>query len=181
MKSIIKYLVILIVIIIIISFTGYNLETEPHNIETVNKNQVSECMDNNTFFPWYVNLTYGNSKAEYIITYSYNPEAYCAGSSVTFGSINVFKTNQSLKFPITETSIEIKNIELYINNHSYSYNSKTNLFNNTIGIVLWTMFSSGNLNVSISFNVVPVYNVYIYHFNGKEFHFNYNYTIKVIK
>ncbi len=96
-KSIIKYLVIFVILIIIISFTGYNLDTEPHNINTINHSQLKSCIKNTGVSVLkYVNLTYGSSKAEYLIAYYYIPGTYHAGSRF-FTGINVYKLNQKLR------------------------------------------------------------------------------------
>lgn len=183
-KSTIKYLVILIVIIIIISFTGYNFETEPKtNIKTtIDQKQLKNCIAKNiTYELKYVNLTYGKSKVEYVIEYWYIPQVYTTGESGYIGNIQVYKLNQTLNFPLTSTAIEIKNINLKLNNFpglfnkpaAYTWNNKT------IEWSLCTVFhSSDNNSIYVSFNIVPVYNVWIYHFTGKPITFNYNYTLE---
>jgi hypothetical protein len=183
-KSTIKYLVILIVIIIIISFTGYNLETEPKtNIKTtIDQEQLKNCIGKNiTYELKYVNLTYGKSKVEYVIEYWYIPQIYTTSMSAYVGNIQVYKLNQALNFPLTATAIEIKNITLKLNNLPGLYNKPgTYSWNNkTIEWSLCTAFSSsGNYSIHVSFDIVPVYNVWIYHFNGKEIPYNYNYTLE---
>ena len=44
-KSIIKYLTIFVIVIIIISFTRYNLDTEPFHINTINVHEFGDCID----------------------------------------------------------------------------------------------------------------------------------------
>ncbi len=181
-KSIIKYLVIFVIVIIIISFTGYNLDTEPHNINTISQSQLKNCTDHMGFYVLkYINLTYGNSKAEYLINFHYPAQAYHTHTEFIVGAINVYKLSIEQKFPLTGISLEIKNIKF--ENTSLIYRSThTNVCNNTIEKNTCGRFTTaGNKSISVSFNIVPVYNMYIYHFNGKEQYFHYNYTLKVIR
>lgn len=182
-KSIIKYLAIFVIIIIILSFTGYNLNTEPHGINTINKNQLKEYIsDHNTSILKYVNLTYGNSKAEYVITYYYNSELYNTNISCLFsGSIFIYKLNQTLNFPITGISLKINDVKLTMDTY-YLLNGpgKCRISNNTIerNAPPLTFLSTGNNLIHISFSVIPIYSISIYHFNGKAIHLNYNYTLR---
>jgi hypothetical protein len=183
-KSRIKYLVILIVIIIIISFTGYNLETEPKtNIKTtIDQEQLKNYTNRNTYEFKYVNLTYGKSKVEYVLEYWYIPQIYPTFNGDYIGNINVFKLNQTLNFPLTATAIEIKNINLTVNNLPGLYNNppKAHRYNNTVLWDLCTVFhSSGNYSIHVSFDIIPLYNIWIYHLTGKAIPFNYNYTLRV--
>ena len=59
-KSIIKYLTIFLIILIIISFTGYNLETEPLHINAISQSQLKSynLTKNPILGVKYVNLTY---------------------------------------------------------------------------------------------------------------------------
>ena len=184
-KSIIKYLVIFVIVIIIISFTGYNLDTEPHNINTINQVQLKNSIKNMSEYPGvsvlkYVNLTHGNSKVEYVVDYNYINQTYHAGTVYGIGHINVYKLSQKLNFPLTGISVEIKNIKF--DNHSFTHPLKTYIYNNTIETFIpWSFSTAGNKSISVSFSIVPVYNMYIYHFNGKEQYLHYNYTLKVVR
>ena len=140
-KSIIKYLTIFIIIIIIISFTGYNLDTEPLHINAINQNQLKSynLTKNPILGLKYVNLTYGNSTAEYVVYYQIPDNIYCVG--VTFYSqIMIYKLSQKLNFPITGISLEIKNIKLENSSSHYSIlkgfaSPKTRVYcNNTMEI-----------------------------------------------
>jgi len=182
-KSTIKYLAILIVIVILSLYTLSNLETEPKtNISTIDQKQLKKYINKNiTYKLKYVNLTYGNSKAEYIIEYHYIPEIYIAGEEYSIGTISIYKLNQKLNFPLTSMAIEIKNIKLCAANSSglISHPKPYRVNNNTIDWFLCTSFDvTGNNSIYISFNILPVYNIWIYHFNGKTIHFNYNYTLE---
>ena len=189
-KSIIKYLVIFVILIIIISFTGYNLDTEPHNINTINHSQFKSTIKNQSVSVGvsvlkYVNLTYGNSKAEYVVDFHYIAQVYNAGTFF-YTEINVYKLGQKLNSPITGISLEIKNIKLE-NRSSHSsllvgnHHLKTYICNNTIEKSIQSGFSTaGNKSISVSFSIIPVYNMYIYHFDGKEQYFHYNYILKAI-
>ncbi len=180
-KSIIKYLVIFVIVIIIISFTGYNLDTEPHSINTINQGHLKSAIRyQEVTVLKYVNLTHGNSKAEYIVDFHYIAQVYNAGTIYTIAAINVYKLSQKLNFPLTGISVEIKNIKL--ENASLVYRSPhTTVYNNTIEKDISGYFtSSGNKSISVSFSIVPVYNMYIYHFNGKEQYFHHNNTLKVV-
>ncbi len=184
-KSIIKYLTIFVIVIIIISFTGYNLETEPPHINAISHSQLKSynLTKNPILGVKYVNLTYGNSKAEYVIDYQIPVNSFLVG--FTFGSdINIYKLNQKLNFPITGISLEIKNINVENSSSHYSIlkgfaSPKTRVYNTTICTSMTNRLSTaGNNSVSVSFDIVPVYNIYIYHFNGKEQYFQYNFTLK---
>ncbi len=187
-KSIIKYLVIFVIVIIIISFTGYNLDTEPHSINTINQGQLkSATRYQGVSVLKYVNLTCGNSKAEYVVDYNYINQTYIAGDFYSIAEINTYKLNQKLNSPITGVSLEIKNIK-FENGSSHlsllrgNHPLKTCVYNNTIQTCMESnFFSPGNNSISVSFGIVPVYNMYIYHFNGKEQYFHYNYTLKVVR
>jgi hypothetical protein len=184
-KSIIKYLTIFVIVIIIISFTGYNLETEPPHINAISHSQLKSynLTKNPILGVKYVNLTYGNSKAEYVIDYQIPVNSFLVG--FTFGSdINIYKLNQKLNFPITGISLEIKNINVENSSSHYSIlkgfaSPKTRVYNTTICTSMTNRLSTaGNNSVSVSFDIVPVYNIYIYHFNGNEQYFQYNFTLK---
>ena len=184
-KSIIKYLTIFVIVIIIISFTGYNLETEPPHINAISHSQLKSynLTKNPILGVKYVNLTYGNSTAEYVVDYQIPENLYCVG--VTFYSqINIYKLSQKLNFPITGISLEIKNIKLENSSSHYSIKGCSSpkmhvCGNNTMGICMANCLSTlGNSSYSVSFDIVPVYNIYIYHFNGKEQYFQYNFTLR---
>ncbi len=185
-KSIIKYLTIFLIILIIISFTGYNLETEPLHINAISQSQLkSHNLTKNPILGLkYVNLTYGNSKAEYVVDYHIPGNTYCVG--IRFSSqINIYKLNQKLNFPITGISLEIKNIKVENRSSHYSIlrgfaSPKTRVYcNNTMEIPITNCIPAvGNNSLSVSFDIVPVYNIYIYHFNGKEQYFQYNFTLR---
>ena len=184
-KSIIKYLTIFVIVIIIISFTRYNLDTEPFHINTINQSQLKSYINHPEILEVkYVNLTYGNSTAEYVVDYHIPGNTYCVG--IRFSSqINIYKLNQKLNFPITGISLEIKNIKVENRSPHYSIlkgfaSPKTRVYcNNTIEIPITNCIPTvGNNSVSVSFDIVPVYNDYIYHFNGKEQYFQYNFTLK---
>ena len=183
-KSIIKYLTIFIIIIIIISFTGYNLDTEPLHINSISSSQLKSRINHPEILGLkYVNLTYGNSTAEYVVYYQIPDNIYCVG--VTFYSqIMIYKLSQKLNFPITGISLEIKNIKLENSSSHYSIEEYSShkmhvCGNNTMGIGMANHLSTvGNSSFSVSFDIVPVYNIYIYHFNGKERYFQYNFTLK---
>ena len=186
-KSIIKYLTIFIIIIIIISFTGYNLDTEPLHINAINQNQLKSynLTKNPILGLKYVNLTYGNSTAEYVVYYQIPDNIYCVG--VTFYSqIMIYKLSQKLNFPITGISLEIKNIKLENSSSHYSIEEYSShkmhvCGNNTMGIGMANHLSTvGNSSFSVSFDIVPVYNIYIYHFNGKERYFQYNFKLALV-
>ena len=183
-KSIIKYLTIFVIVIIIISFTGYNLDTEPLHINSISSSQLKSRINHPEILGLkYVNLTYGNSKAEYVIDYQIPVNSFLVG--FTFGSdINIYKLNQKLNFPITGISLEIKNINVENSSSHYSIlkgfaSPKTRVYNTTICTSMTNRLSTaGNNSVSVSFDIVPVYNIYIYHFNGNEQYFQYNFTLK---
>jgi len=181
-KSAIKYLVILVVIIIIISFTGYNLETEPKtNISVIDQKQLKNYISGQgTYKLKYVNLTYDNSKAEYLVECWYIPQIYTTSFEYNVGYINIYKLSQTINFPLTSTAIEIKDIKMYVNNYcGLNNNPKPYKLNNTVSWSLATYFVvSGNNSIHVSFDIVPVYNIWIYHFNGKAIHFDYNYTLE---
>ncbi len=183
-KSIIKYLTIFVIIIIIISFTRYNLDTEPLHINTINQSQLKSDINHPEILGIkYVNLTYGNSTAEYVVDYHIPGDTYNV-SSTFYCCINIYELNQKLNFPITGISLVIKNINLENRSSHYSieeYSSrKMHVYgNNTMGIGMANCLSTvGNTSYSVSFDIVPVYNIYIYHFNGKERYFQYNFTLK---
>ena len=183
-KSIIKYLVIFVIVIIIISFTGYNLDTEPRNINVIKKSSIS---DSNYTFPLkYVNLTYGNSKAEYALHVYYNPEVYPVDEPYYMGSLCIYKLNQKTNLPVTGIAVEIKNVKVNVTQNGIRNGfvggaCKTQYSNNSIFAGFPPVFfcSPGNNSISITFSIVPVYNMYIYHFNGKEQYFHYNFTLMV--
>ncbi len=183
-KSIIKYLVIFVIIITIISFTGYNLDTEPHNIKVIKRSSIHNY--NYTFPLKYVNLTYGNSRAEYVLHVYYNPEVYPVDEPYYTGSVYIYKLNQKTDFPVTGIAVEIKNVNINITKDGIRNGyvggiCKTQYYNDSIfaGFPPVSFCSSGNSSISVSFSIVPVYNMYIYHFNGKEQHFHYNFTLRV--
>jgi len=184
-KSMIKYLTIFVIIIIIISFTGYNLDTEPPHINTISQSQLKSynLTKNPILGLKYVNLTYGNSTAEYVVDYHIPGNTYCVG--IRFSSqINIYKLSQKLNFPITGISLEIKNIKLENSSSHYSIEGcsspKMHVYgNNTMEVPMAnSLLTVGNTSFSVSFDIVPVYNIYIYHFNGKEQYFQYNFTLK---
>ena len=174
-KSIVKYLTIFLIIIIIISFTGYNLDTEPFHINSISQSQLKSynLTKNPILGVKYVNLTYGNSTAEYVVDYHIPGNTYCVG--IRFSSqINIYKLNQKLNFPITGISLEIKNIKVENRSSHYSIKGCSSpkmhvCGNNTMGICMANCLSTlGNSSYSVSFDIVPVYNIYIYHFNKLE-------------
>ena len=184
-KSIIKYLTIFVIVIIIISFTGYNLDTEPLHINSISSSQLKSRINHPEILGLkYVNLTYGNSTAEYVVDYNIPANSYSVG--VRFSSqIMIYKLSQKLNFPITGISLEIKNINVENSSSHYSIlkgfaSPKTRVYcNNTMEIPITNCIPTvGNNSFSVSFDIVPVYNIYIYHFNGKEQYFQYNFTLK---
>ncbi len=184
-KSIIKYLTIFLIILIIISFTGYNLDTEPPHINTISQSQLKSynLTKNPILGLKYVNLTYGNSTAEYVVDYQIPVNSLPVG--IIFSSdISIYKLSQKLNFPMTGISLEIKNIKLENSSSHYSILAgltpiKTRVYNTTMCTSMTSRLSTaGNNSVSVSFDIVPVYNIYIYHFNGKEQYFQYNFTLK---
>ena len=95
-KSIIKYLTIFVIVIIIISFTGYNLDTEPLHINSISSSQLKSRINHPEILGLkYVNLTYGNSTAEYVVDYNIPANSYSVG--VRFSSqIMIYKFLNSL-------------------------------------------------------------------------------------
>ena len=183
-KSIIKYLTIFVIIIIIISFTRYNLDTEPLHINTINQSQLKSYINHPEILGVkYVNLTYGNSTAEYVVDYHIPGDTYNV-SSTFYCCINIYELSQKLNFPITGISLEIKNISLENRFFNYSIKGcsspKMHVYgNNTMEVPMAnSLLTVGNTSFSVSFDIVPVYNIYIYHFNGKEWYFQYNFTLK---
>ena len=184
-KSIIKYLTIFVIIIIIISFTRYNLDTEPPHINAISQSQLKSynLTKNPILGLKYVNLTYGNSTAEYVVDYQIPVNSYCVGITF-FSQIMIYKLSQKLNFPITGISLEIKNIKLENSSSHYSIKGcsspKMHVYgNNTMEVPMAnSLLTVGNTSFSVSFDIVPVYNIYIYHFNGKEWYFQYNFTLK---
>jgi len=59
-----------------------------------------------------VNLTYGNSKSEYVIGYYYAHALYLIHGKCQVGTICIYKVGNKINFPLTGISIEIKNIKL---------------------------------------------------------------------
>ena len=84
-------------------------------------------------------------------------------------------------------AVEIKNVKVNItrNGAQSGYvrgTDHTHYDNNSIfaGFSPVTFIYPGNNSISVTFNIVPVYNMYIYHFNGKEQYFHYNFTLKAV-
>lgn len=168
----------MIIISITVSYIGYNLSTEPNNIKTVNSNNIPKIMEIDQYIigKFYDNITQHGIKSEFLIIV-HIPDRYYTPKVQIFLTISTYKIGQKLNFPVTSTSLVINNINMYINNNKTSYISSTHICNYSIRQPIgFNLPRYGNNSINLSFNIIPIYEMYFLHYNGKaknvDFRFN---------
>ena len=166
------------IISITVSYIGYNLSTEPNNIKIVNSNNIPKIMERDQYImgKFYDNITQHGIKSEFLII-AHIQDRYYPSKVQIFLTISTYKIGQKLNFPVTNSSVVINNINMYINNNKTSYISSTHICNYSIRQPIgFNLPKYGNNSINVSFSIIPIYEMYFLHYNGKakkvDFRFN---------
>lgn len=168
-KKFIKILTVLIIIIVTVSYIGYEYGTEPKNIKTVNANNLPKIMELDKYVmgKFSYNITQHGTKSEFLIIAHIPNREYCPKVQI-FLTIATYKIEQKLIAPITNSSIFINNINLYINNNKTSYISSINTYNYSIQQAIgFDLPRYGNNSINLSFSITPIYEIYFLHYKDK--------------
>ena len=202
-----KTIAIVVVIIIIFSFTAINIATKPETVGTdpsVKLNNVfSPCMYNNTteflYSVGYVNFTgFGNN-----VTYIYGVLPVGGSSSVPLnfqgGFIDycLFKIKQDVNFPFTNTSLYVhvtfqpyKYLNSYANRGYNSPNIRSQVYHYPRCFIGGGGGGpggfSGDTNIGIhkfyvNMTLTPVFDINIYHIPGKSKTLHFVFNVNVTK
>jgi len=170
MKKRSKYLSILLIIIIVVSFSSfgiYEIKTEPLSFKAIGEKQGCEILHNCT-----------NSSIENVTLKAYGNSENLMIGAATAGEIQkgnlagltliVIKTSQSVAFPYGSTSYAIKNVNIFNGefNCTVCSISSQNFVNFTEFNFEHSFCRVGNLSLIIYVEIVGIAESGIFHFTG---------------
>ena len=173
-----KYLTVAIVVIVILSFIGYEAATEPPSLKPSTDSYLNSIDASKDIY----NFTYGSSRATYYVINCSDPSnIYCAGMHVSI-AMRIVKGQQSLNFPLTGISFNLS-LKYYVNNAVCSCPevSSSNC-NSTYICYLWSFgVPPGNTTYEIIGFIAPVYEVSFIHFSGAQHKFIISHKIEGVQ
>ncbi len=193
-----KTIAIVIIVIIIFPFTAINIATEPVTIGTGSSvtpgNVVQPYMHNNTGFLYavgYVNLTgFGNN-----VSYVYAILPFGGAGKINlnysgpFIEYCLYKVNQKMVFPFTNTSLYIHTtFQPYRDLNSYSPNIGLQVYKYPGCFIsgmergaLCCNRYTGTHKFYVNMTLTPVFDISIYHISGKSKTLHFVFNVNVTK